>query len=73
MEHRKIINKEVELELEREIKEVKVQFDGRQFLIKIPKDFSDMMRLKKKDKIRLTFPTPEGEDLRKSRLSMEVV
>ncbi len=35
------------------IKEVSVLFDGRQFLIKLPREISNFYELKKRDKIQL--------------------
>ena len=35
------------------VKEVSVLFDGRQFLIKLPREISDFYNLKKKDKLKL--------------------
>jgi len=40
-------------------REVSVLFDGRQFLIKIPKEISQFYDLKKKDKIKLIIEIKE--------------
>lgn len=44
------------------IKEVKIQHDGNQFTIKIPKEISNFYNLKKGDRLKLIIkPTAKGE------------
>lgn len=44
------------------VKEVSVLFDGRQFLIKLPKEISNFYELKKGDKIRLRVNVKQPPD-----------
>ena len=41
------------------VKEVSVLFDGRQYLIKLPREISNFYELKKGDKLRLTVNIKE--------------
>ncbi len=73
MKHRETINKSIEEKLNEEEEIVKIQFDGRQFLIKIPTEFTRILKLKKGDKMKLSLTIPEKESTRKSKLQAEVV
>lgn len=48
------------------IKEASILYDGRQFLIKIPREISRFYNIKKKDKFRFVIkPTAKGEGINK--------
>ena len=73
MKHREIINKEVEKDLAKETQTIKVQFDGRQFVIKIPTEFTRILKLKKGDQMKLSIELPETGSTRKSKIKAELV
>lgn len=73
MKHREIVNKLIEEELDKEIKDVKIQFDGNQFFIKIPTEMSQLLKLKKGDIARITLSIPESGSIRKSALKLQVI
>lgn len=73
MKQRELINKTIEPELDTETKDLKIQWDGRQFFIKLPTEFSELLQLKKGDKARLTMKIPETSSTRKAKVTMEVL
>ena len=50
-----------------------ITFDGRQYLVRFPKDVSDAMSLSKEHKVKFTVIKPKPRTNEKPDLTMEVV
>ena len=50
-----------------------ITFDGRQYLVRFPKDISDAMSLSKEYKVKFTVIKPKPRTNEKPNLTMEVV
>ena len=50
-----------------------ITFDGRQYLVRFPKDISDAMELSKEHKVKFTVIKPKPRTNEKPNLTMEVV
>lgn len=50
-----------------------ITFDGRQYLVRFPKDVSDAMNLSRGDKVKFTVIKPKPRTNEKPDLTMEVV
>ena len=68
-------NVEVEVSEERAKIEdtANITFDGRQYLVRFPKDVSDAMSLSKGHKVKFTVIKPKPRTKEKPNLTMEVV
>jgi len=50
-----------------------ITFDGRQYLVRFPKDVSDAMELSREYKVKFTVTKPKPRTNEKPNLTMEVV
>lgn len=50
-----------------------ITFDGRQYLVRFPKDVSDAMGLSRGDKVKFTVTKPKPRTNEEPNLTMEVV
>jgi hypothetical protein len=54
-------------------KTANINFDGRQYLIRFPKEISDAVSLSKKHKVKFTVIAPKPMSGKESELTMEVI
>ena len=54
-------------------REASITFDGRQYLVRFPKDISDAMDLSREHKVRFTLTMPKPRTEEKPKLTMEAV
>ena len=54
-------------------KTVTINFDGRQFFVRIPKKFSDYLKINKKNKLKFTVDIPYLEETGKKIMVVELV
>ena len=74
MTQREIVNKVAEQDFDKEEETATLSYDGKQFLIRIPKEISEIKKMKKGDQIKFILkiakkPTPIEE----SELTIEYV
>jgi len=50
-----------------------ITFDGRQYLVRFPKDISDAIGLRREHKVKFTVIKPKPRTDEKPRLTMEVI
>ena len=54
-------------------KTVTINFDGRQFFVRIPKKFSDYLKINKKNKLKFTVDIPYLEETGKKIMVVELL
>lgn len=74
MSQRKKINQQNEQHYNTDEKDMNVVYDGKQYLIRIPKDISDTLEIKKGDKFKFIITYPENPiPINKSNLEIKYV
>ena len=54
-------------------REASITFDGRQYLVRFPKEISDNMDLSREHKVRFTLTIPKPRTEEEPKLTMEVI
>ena len=54
-------------------REASITFDGRQYLVRFPKDISDNMGLSRENKVRFTLTIPKPRTEEEPKLKIEVI